>query len=457
MNGYGFLLVYLTSSIFSAVAYKSYDGYRVVSVTLPDETAKRQVRDLTNQLGYQPDLLGESHKANHSAHFIIPGKDLGKVKAHFDKNHLQYSVKDINPEIFKQRRRRNALDGDITLADLDNRYLSYEEQMRFLETLAQQFPNRVKLIDIGNTYEGRSLRSVRIGDDGRPKPIVWIDSGTHAREWISYNAALFLIYTLATNPAYQNVLDRVQVVVVPNTNPDGYEYSRNADRLWRKTRSRIQDIRCAGADMNRNYPFFWGTEGVSHSPCSEIFCGVRSMSEVETAALVSAIQREESRIRAYAALHSYGQEILYPWGHTVHKYPADVEDLKRVGNAMSLAIRNVNGSFYKVVNSGDGLYPAAGASDDWAKSRGIKYSFTIELAPIDDETGFALPESRIAATNRDAFAALITLVNTVDREFGRVQQRRSPSRTRHLVAGDSSVASSSSSSQKFRYRAYGRG
>ena len=30
----------------------------------------------------------------------------------------------------------------------------------------------------------------------------------------------------------------VQVFVLPVVNPDGYEYSRQHDRMWRKTRSR---------------------------------------------------------------------------------------------------------------------------------------------------------------------------------------------------------------------------
>ncbi len=46
---------------------------------------------------------------------------------------------------------------------------------------------------------------------------------------------------------------------------------------------------------------------------------------------------------------------------------------------------------------------AAGASDDFAKSIGIKYSYTAELRPIG---GFILDESEIIPTGEEIFAAV---------------------------------------------------
>ena len=43
-----------------------------------------------------------------------------------------------------------------------------------------------------------------------------------------------------------------------SANPDGYEYSRNGDRLWRKTRSDIGHPFCKGVDGNRNWDYKWG-------------------------------------------------------------------------------------------------------------------------------------------------------------------------------------------------------
>ena len=34
----------------------------------------------------------------------------------------------------------------------------------------------------------------------------------------------------------RSVLDSHDIYLMPSMNPDGYEFSRNTDRMWRKTR-----------------------------------------------------------------------------------------------------------------------------------------------------------------------------------------------------------------------------
>lgn len=43
-------------------------------------------------------------------------------------------------------------------------------------------------------------------------------------------------------------------------NPDGYEYSIDVDRMWRKTRTRIAGSQCRGIDPNRNFETAFGGE-----------------------------------------------------------------------------------------------------------------------------------------------------------------------------------------------------
>jgi carboxypeptidase A4 len=67
------------------------------------------------------------------------------------------------------------------------------------------------------------------------------------------------------------VLDSHDIYVMPSMNPDGYEYTRNYDRMWRKTRSKNPGTTCRGADPNRNWGYRWGEKGASTNPCSEIY------------------------------------------------------------------------------------------------------------------------------------------------------------------------------------------
>merc|ERR1711874_186033 len=75
--------------------------------------------------------------------------------------------------------------------------------------------------------------------------------------------------------------------VMPLLNPDGYEYSRTTDRLWRKNRAPPPDgSDCYGVDLNRNWDVVgYGLGSVSGNPCSEVYKGPAKNSEPEVAAM----------------------------------------------------------------------------------------------------------------------------------------------------------------------------
>lgn len=99
-------------------------------------------------------------------------------------------------------------------------------------------------------------------------------------------------------------------------------------------------------------------------------------------------------IKLYLAIHSYGQWMLYPWGHTTEG-PDDEEELITLGELFRDAIYEVNGTEYVVNSTAKGLYYAAGTSIDWAKGvAGIDLSYTIEL-PGGGSYGFDIPAERI--------------------------------------------------------------
>lgn len=66
-----------------------------------------------------------------------------------------------------------------------------------------------------------------------------------------------------------------------------------------------------------------------------------------------------------------------------------------LGQRFANAIFQTYGTRYTVGNSAILLYPAYGASDDYAASLGVNLAYTIEL-PGGGVLGFDLPPSRIA-------------------------------------------------------------
>ena len=58
------------------------------------------------------------------------------------------------------------------------------------------------------------------------KPVLWIDCGIHAREWISPATCLYILDMLTSNTAdARHILSKYDVHIMPVVNPDGYVYS----------------------------------------------------------------------------------------------------------------------------------------------------------------------------------------------------------------------------------------
>lgn len=63
--------------------------------------------------------------------------------------------------------------------------------------------------------------------------------------------------------------------------------------------------------------------------------------------------------------------------------------------------------------------PATGCSDDWARSIGIKYAYTVELRDMG-RYGFLLPVNQIIPTAKEAQAFVATVTTAI---FEDVQNR----------------------------------
>lgn len=146
-------------------------------------------------------------------------------------------------------------------------YLSYSEILQYLDYLKIRFNDFVKLHTLGCSYERRPIRAIEIhwnsesnlwaqAKENQERParsfstelnelemcapakgrnIVFIEGGTHAREWITVTVALHCIHQLTEkNGRHRELLRKLRFFIVPVVNPDGYEYSKNTVSKYTK-------------------------------------------------------------------------------------------------------------------------------------------------------------------------------------------------------------------------------
>ncbi|HEV7365462.1 MAG TPA: M14 family metallopeptidase [Gemmatimonadales bacterium] len=322
------------------------------------------------------------------------------------------------------------------------------------------------------TWENRRVHGVRIGKgNGKNRPAVCFIGGVHGREWggpdILVYFAVRLLRAYRDNQGFRlgkrvvsparvrRLVETMDIVLLPQVNPDGRRFSMDRHPFWRKNRRpapRGKDHRSIGVDLNRNFPFLWRydrhfapkTVQSSHKPGDyETYVGPRAASEPETRNVIWLLDRFPN-IRYYVDLHSYGETILYSWGSDDNQFrnpgmsfrnqtfdgkrgrihdegyreyipTADQEEAIRTGRQMAAAIELVRGRKYQVKQS-VGLYPTAGASDDYAYSRhfvdprkGKVIAYTIEWGRSHASTPFHPPYAEMRKVMREVSAGLLAV------------------------------------------------
>lgn len=214
-----------------------------------------------------------------------------------------------------------------------------------LEEMQKSDPRVIQMEVIGKSVQFRDLRIVKLsfGERNEKRPIVFIECGIHAREWVSPAACMSLIDHLYKKRPLMT--EHYDFHVMPNLNPDGYEYSWTSDRFWRTNRANTTGGLCSGVDLNRNFntTLFCDLERGRNSrdPCSNLFCGSKPFSEPETTALAAYVMRLKPA--AYFSVHSYSQYWMYPFYYTFNK-TFDDEELKRLAVKAVMGIKAKTGA-----------------------------------------------------------------------------------------------------------------
>lgn len=269
-------------------------------------------------------------------------------------------INDIDKVLLTEKTERNRGRAKRVNSSKFELYWTLDEMEYAMHQLAKTYPNIFKLDVIGESIENRKIYAARIskGKNFGENPIIFVDAGTHAREWVGHASAIYLMHQLVENSTISDeLINGLDWVIVPIVNPDGYVYTWKEDRLWRKNR-RYVNYTCTGVDLNRNYPYLWR---YSPESCPTInYPGAHAFSEPEIAAMGKYMKSFKDNLRLYLSTHSAGNMILWPYGFDFNVYVKNYKEHQKLGERVAKVIKDSTGTDYIVGNAADILYTANG-------------------------------------------------------------------------------------------------
>jgi murein tripeptide amidase MpaA len=293
-----------------------------------------------------------------------------------------------------------------------------------LGDVAENHPDLIRLYDIGDSWRKRQgqgghdiyavcVTKITDGDcelsPDSDKPRFTLIAQIHAREIATGEIAArwvdLLVDGYGTDAAVTSLMDTTEMWVVPVANPDGLDIvaSGGDSPVLQRKNANNSIGNCGGnfgVDLNRNSTFAWGND--STNPCSQTYQGVAAGSEPEVVAVEGLLRSIHPDQRGehpddpapddardvFITLHSYGDFIIVPWGHTSAKAPNDTQ-LRALGAAMAES----NG--YRVGTGSETVgYGVSGTTDDMAYGELGIASYTYEIGANRGTCGGFLPAYR---------------------------------------------------------------
>ncbi|GCC30097.1 hypothetical protein chiPu_0008542 [Chiloscyllium punctatum] len=412
-----------TLLIFSALlvaicAQSRFEGDQVLRITPRDEKQVSLVMSLEDQEHLQLDIWHRPVKSDLFIDVHVPENSLQSFKVFLEYNGIQYSVmiEDLQVMIDNEKAELEQMTSmeRSTVSFNYGKYHTLDEIYSWMDSLANEYPGLVQKQQIGTSFEGRPLYVLKFSTGGTGRPAIWIDSGIHAREWVSPASAIWMAKKISRDygqePFITSLLRKMDIFMEIVVNPDGYVYTHTKNRLWRKTRSTGPGRKCVGVDANRNFDAGFGGPGTSSNPCMETYRGPYPNSEREVAAIVNFVQSHRN-IKSFITIHSYSQLLMYPFGYKCVP-PADYQELDALAKSAVSSLTSLYGTRYKFGSICETIYQASGGSIDWTYDQGIKYSFAFELRDTG-RYGFLLPSSQILPTAEETWLAMKTIMSYV--------------------------------------------
>lgn len=350
-------------------------------------------------------------------------KLVNKFSGCHEKLNYQIIVKDLAQTIYETYPKNdfNVMEGDIhTMTEIFfNEYRPLDTIYSWLDLIQESYPELISIETIGRTYEDRPYQVVHLSIhnediDHKKKKTIVITAGVHAREWIAISTSLYLIYQMVqyyeANPENHKILSELDFLFIPVLNPDGYVYTWEHDRLWRKNRqvTPLSSDDCIGIDIDHSYDFHWTRS--SDNICGEEYSGEKPFDAYESRIWEDYLNatNHHHTIWGYLDIHSYSQEILMPYAFSCEQLPRDQENLIELAYGISKAIRMQLGKNYDVLpaclDRDSDLLPdlGAGTALDFMYHNRAYWAYQLKLRDSGNH-GFLLPHKYITPVGAEIY------------------------------------------------------
>jgi len=287
----------------------------------------------------------------------------------------------------------------------DGEYHDYYQMMDLLQEFQIDYPDLVNLFSIGESVLGKDIWCIRITNENNDelKSSCLIDGCIHGCEWEAGEACLYLaeylLLNFNKNETVTDILNNIEVFIVPILNPDG----RQIDDRFNEN----------GIDLNRNFDVDFGRIRGHSMPIGKLFgrikipyirfdrlhkwfpsfplfltnSGRRAFSEPESQALRDFMgELDNSDFSFYVNCHTAVHTISSPWH--VFKPPFEISNRER--NIHDYVVEWVaeNTEYEDGDLSFEGYsYVASGTAADWCFKEFRVPSFTFEILSKDYEPG----------------------------------------------------------------------
>ncbi|XP_057317058.1 carboxypeptidase A2-like [Hydractinia symbiolongicarpus] len=201
-------LVYVVlNALFFSVVYGSNEKYRGNQLLeLKPSTQKKSMKLLKFMDTHKASTVEvwSRNGSNCQIQMTAQGAQLLKSFCQLENINYKVVIADVKRAIDTEIQHNEAT---ISFGFNYEKFNRYDPIVQELFRLQTQFAHLMKVSMVGRSYEDRPLFLVRISECmsgchrrfADDKPIIWIDGGIHAREWISVAAALYMMKQVQIN------------------------------------------------------------------------------------------------------------------------------------------------------------------------------------------------------------------------------------------------------------------